>query len=427
MAYFMTESAHLSFIHAADFHLGSPFKGIGRLAPHAASFLAEATYKAFDNLINEAVERNVDFVLCAGDLLDLEDRNLRALLHLRRGFKRLQEHGIRVYVVHGNHDPYEIMSKSVEFPENVFVFPPRQEEWIQTFGRNGMPVSIWGASFKKKAEKRNLVRLVPALSAEGYKIGLLHCTVGSGGGHDPYAPCQVSDLRAGRCDYWALGHIHKKNVVSSQPLAVYSGNIQGRSFKEQGPRGCFVVEVREDAESSCTFFETCVVKWHEESVDVSHISTLAELMDKMYERVNGLRAASEPCGLICRIRLEGICSFHESIYANDSLDQLTEELNACFDNQSPLLLVAGIENHSIPATDMEKRKKAGDLVSYVLREADRLEIDPNKLTGPEGPLAQLFQNRRFAKFGIALDEDDAKQIVLAAQHLLLHLLEHPDK
>ncbi|MEZ6149369.1 MAG: hypothetical protein R3C09_04535 [Pirellulaceae bacterium] len=47
-------------------------------------------------------------------------------------------------------------------------------------------------------------------------------------------------------DYWALGHIHKREVLCQEPFVAFSGNIQGRHIRESGPKGCYVVTVHDD-------------------------------------------------------------------------------------------------------------------------------------------------------------------------------------
>ncbi len=423
----MNRKTPFRFLHAADLHLGTAFKGLKSVNPRAASVMIQSTYRAFDNLLQVAIERQVDLVVLAGDLVDVDDKNLRALLHLQRGFKRLQEHEIKVCIVHGNHDPLGAVSSAINFPENVTVFPHTRGEWLSIKNSCDIPVYIWGISFKRRTERRNLARMVPRNPPKGLRIGLLHCTVGSGQGHEPYAPCTLSELRDSPCNYWALGHIHKKEILSTEPFVIYPGNIQGRSFKEQGPRGCFVVDVDMDFDIVPTFIETDVARWMELVVDVTDLSGVSQLMDKMYESIETLLSGIAHRALICRFRLEGICSFYHRIYAQEHLEEISQEIVHGFENSEPVVMVSGIENQAIPAADLEKRKKAGDLVAYVLREADRLELDPVKLTGPGGPLAQLFQNRRFSKFAIDIDKSDIKQIVSSAQHLLLHLLEDSQK
>ena len=45
-------------------------------------------------------------------------------------------------------------------------------------------------------------------------------------------------------DYWALGHIHKTNILNhTRPIIAFPGIPQGRDMGEQGVGGVFYVEV----------------------------------------------------------------------------------------------------------------------------------------------------------------------------------------
>jgi DNA repair exonuclease SbcCD nuclease subunit len=61
-----------SFIHAADLHLGSPLVGITAREPELAPRLAAASRDAFAALVDQAIARQVAFVVVAGDVYDGE-------------------------------------------------------------------------------------------------------------------------------------------------------------------------------------------------------------------------------------------------------------------------------------------------------------------------------------------------------------------
>ena len=94
----------IRFIHAADLHLDSPFVGLKNVPEAILHKMKEAPFLAFRKLIEEAIARKVDFILLAGDLYDGENRSLRTQVRFRREMERLLEHGIQVYIIHGNHD-----------------------------------------------------------------------------------------------------------------------------------------------------------------------------------------------------------------------------------------------------------------------------------------------------------------------------------
>src|ERR1019366_6329576 len=113
-----------SFVHAADLHLDTPFKGIGSTAPLVAEQLREASLAAFDSLVDLCLERRVAFLVVAGDIYDGPERGLRAQMRFRDGLARLSTAGISSFVVHGNHDPVETGWSALggPWPERVTVF-----------------------------------------------------------------------------------------------------------------------------------------------------------------------------------------------------------------------------------------------------------------------------------------------------------------
>ena len=91
---------------------------------------------------------------------------------------------------------------------------------------------------------------------------MLHANVGGHPDHDSYAPCSVADLAATGLDYWALGHVHTRQVLQGEdPAVVYPGNPQGRHPGETGPRGVYLVEVDDRGGIGLDFRPTDVVRW----------------------------------------------------------------------------------------------------------------------------------------------------------------------
>ena len=57
------------------------------------------------------------------------------------------------------------------------------------------------------------MRPYPARVPGLFNVGMLHTCVDGREGHEPYAPCSLTDLRAREYGYWALGHIHTREVL----------------------------------------------------------------------------------------------------------------------------------------------------------------------------------------------------------------------
>jgi hypothetical protein len=92
-----------------------------------------------------------------------------------------------------------------------------------------------------------LVAGYPPTIADRFNIGILHTSLDGREGHDRYAPCTVNQLLGKGYDYWALGHVHKREIVhDAAPVILFPGNLQGRHIREEGPKGCMLVSVEGD-------------------------------------------------------------------------------------------------------------------------------------------------------------------------------------
>ncbi|KXH79300.1 DNA repair exonuclease [Sporosarcina sp. HYO08] len=232
----------IRFIHTADLHLDSPFKGVTELPARRLHALKESTFKAFQNVVNYAVQTKPDFVLIVGDIYDGEDRSLRAQLKFFEGMKQLHEAGIPVILSYGNHDHLDGKWTRFELPENVHTFGPEVETY--TFDVNGKQVSIHGFSYGKRHIREAMIAHYPVAEMnEVIHIGMLHGSIAGDESHAVYAPFTKSELLSKHYDYWALGHIHLRQSLHESPPIIYPGNIQGRHRKEQGMKGFYEVEL----------------------------------------------------------------------------------------------------------------------------------------------------------------------------------------
>ena len=137
----------IRFVHAADLHLDSPFVGIRAAAPdNVASALHDATFAAYENIIELCIEEEVDALLVAGDVYDSADRSLRAQLKFVDGLKRLDEAGIRSFVCHGNHDPLDGWEARLDYPPSCTRFGPDFEA-VPVFENDPSRAVVHGISY----------------------------------------------------------------------------------------------------------------------------------------------------------------------------------------------------------------------------------------------------------------------------------------
>ena len=278
----------LRFVHAADLHLDSPFVGIKAVAPeHVAGALHDATFNAYDNIIKLCIDEKVDALLVAGDVYDSSDRSLRAQLKFVAGLKQLHDAGIPSFVCHGNHDPLDGWEARIDYPPSCTRFGA-QFEAAPVFEDEPERAVVHGISYPTSEIRDNLVKGLGAIDSRPFSIGLLHTNVDGNTGHASYAPCSLDDLRSSAIDYWALGHVHKGQILSEQsPAVVYPGNSQGRHSNESGPRGVALVEVNSAKNVKPAFRPVDTVRWGRSDLDVSRIPTSQDLLDSLHLSMSG--------------------------------------------------------------------------------------------------------------------------------------------
>ena len=104
------------FIHAADVHLDSPLRGLERYEGAPVDAIRAASRRSLENLVQLALDREVDFVLIAGDLYDGDWKDHNTGLFFVRQMSRLRAAGIPVIAIAGNHDAASRMSKKLTWP-----------------------------------------------------------------------------------------------------------------------------------------------------------------------------------------------------------------------------------------------------------------------------------------------------------------------
>jgi DNA repair protein SbcD/Mre11 len=299
------------FLHAADIHLDSPLRGLTGQEGSAAERIRTATREAFELLVGRAIAEQVAFVVIAGDLYDGDWRDYRTGLFFSAQMGRLNEAGIPVFLLHGNHDAQSQITRRLELPGNVRVFGARAPG---TFLLDHIGVALHGQSFAQREIRDNLVPDYPEPVAGAFNVGVLHTGLGGMGGHENYAPCALADLVAKGYAYWALGHVHQFQVLHRQPHVVFPGNLQGRHIRETGPKGAALVSVEEGAVSEVAMVSSDVVRWSLVPVAVDSAASVAEVLERIRA---GLEAsvADEADGrlLACRVVLQGRAPTHEQL------------------------------------------------------------------------------------------------------------------
>jgi len=291
----------MRFIHTADLHIDSPLRGLSRYQGAPLERLRGATRRALERLVALAVDEQVDFVLIAGDLYDRDWQDFHTGLFVNAQLVKLKDKGIQVFIVQGNHDAQGHMTRQIPWPDNVKVFSSRTAE---TAHLKALGVAIHGHSFPNREVPENLVPGYPAALPGCFNIGLLHTSLTGTDGHDTYAPATLSDLKAKGYDYWALGHVHARQVVCEVPRVVFPGNLQGRHARETGPKGCELVTVEAGAVTA-RFVPLDVVRWHQVEIDLQPVAQLDDLRGYVVQALQGAAAGAGEALHAVRVVLTG--------------------------------------------------------------------------------------------------------------------------
>jgi exonuclease SbcD len=279
----------VKIIHFADLHLG--VENYGRIDPATGlSSRLNDFLSAFDQLVDYALENRVDLVLFCGDAYKTREPTQTQQREFARRINRLASNNIPVLLLTGNHDMPNAIGRATAIEifdtlavKNVYVANRPDVYSINTAGgimqiaclpwlrRSALlsrddtrNLSLEQISQKLQETLTNIIgnltaKLDPSLPAvlaahvwvTGTKVGS-ESLMSIGQEHT----LLLSNLALPSFDYVALGHIHKRQVLSESPPVVYAGSLERIDFGEENDeKGFYVVEIDTAASDRKTTFE----------------------------------------------------------------------------------------------------------------------------------------------------------------------------
>jgi len=272
-----TQVKKMKILHFADLHLG--VENYGRLDPSTglSSRLGDFL-KAFDYLVDYALENKVDLVLFCGDAYRSREPTQTQQREFAKRINRLATNGIPVFILIGNHDLPNAVGRATSTEifdtlavKNVYVSNRPEVYTIPTNSGKVQIVSLpWlrRSALLAREETKNLTfeqinekmqqiltdviaakaeELDPELPAilaahvwvAGSKVGSERSMV-IGQEH----VLMLSNVAHPAFDYIALGHIHRHQVLSENPPVVYAGSLERLDFGEaDDEKGFYLVEI----------------------------------------------------------------------------------------------------------------------------------------------------------------------------------------
>jgi DNA repair protein SbcD/Mre11 len=300
------------FIHAADIHLDSPLRGLESYEDARVDEIRNASRRAFENLIKLAIDKQVSFILLAGDVFDSSWKDFNTALYFLERVAELKRNNIKIFMVSGNHDAGSVIYRTMHLPDNIIFFPSSSPK---TYYLDDLAVAIHGQGYPAKAVSMDLAAGYPEKIRDHFNIGLLHTSLTGRVNHEPYAPCSPDTLKAKGYDYWALGHVHNREIISREPYIVFPGNIQGRHIRETGAKGAELISVDDAQVVNTEDHELDVLRWHLCKVDLSSCYEPSGIINSVKARFEDELGLIGNRILAVRLELCGVCPCHNQLIA----------------------------------------------------------------------------------------------------------------
>lgn len=267
----------MKILHFADLHLGVETYGHLDPATGLSSRLLDFL-NALDQVVDFAIENKVDLVLFCGDAYRSREPTQTHQREFAKRINRLSTSGIPIFLLVGNHDLPNAIGRATTTEifdtlavRNVYVSNRPEIYRIPTNSGTVQIVSLpWlrRSALLTREETKNLTldqinqRLEQALSsvivADIAKLApelpaILAAHVWVSGAQVGSERSMVigqehalllSDVANPAFDYIALGHIHKHQVLNSDPPVVYPGSLERLDFgEEKDDKGFYLVEI----------------------------------------------------------------------------------------------------------------------------------------------------------------------------------------
>ncbi|MFO0551094.1 MAG: DNA repair exonuclease [Polyangiaceae bacterium] len=371
--------------HAADIHLDSPMLGLEAYEDCPREALREATRRALGRMIDTILDEHASLLLISGDLYDGAWKDYSTGHFFAAQMSKLRAADVRVVLLRGNHDAESQLAKNIRLPENVRELRTRQPETIEF---SDLGVAIHGQGFATRAVTEDLARNYPAPRSSLVNIGMLHTALSGHEFHERYAPTTTEVLTGKGYDYWALGHIHRRQVVQRAPYIVFPGNLQGRHVRETGPKGFTLLTVEGGHVTQIEERAVDVVRWFDLEVAATADDSYATLLDRAGKELEQAARDAEGRLAAVRVTLAGRSRAHAELARRSNA--VVEDLRAlAVDVAERSMWIGEVRLSTRPLLDLQALERANDPLALLLRAVDAAATDATLAQELVGVLADL--------------------------------------
>lgn len=316
-----------SILAIGDVHLGTACSGFPDEISSWGIDPRELTpAETLRSAVDLAIDRQVDAVLFAGDVVESTNARFEAMLPLEESVRRLLDRGIEVMAVAGNHD-VEALPRLAALIDGFTLLGAGGRWQAITLAKAGTPFAqVVGWSFGERYVRQSPVALLlreplPAPSPPVPRIGLLHGDLGASGGH--YAPIRQTELDDTGYDAWLLGHIHKPSLEGlsasggARPSG-YLGSLVGLDPSETGPHGPWLLTISNKGSIDLEQIPLAPLRWEHIDVSMDGLDHIEDMPDRLLavaqKHIQALaQAGPAPRVLGLRVQLTGTSPAYDDI------------------------------------------------------------------------------------------------------------------
>lgn len=381
----------MTLLAAADIHIG---RRPTRLpSPEDAQRCSAAAM--WGRIVETAIDRKVDALVLAGDVVESDNQYYEALGRLEKGFSRLGDNGIHTYAVSGNHD-YEVFPRILEtLGGDHLHLVGRGGNWeTMHHTRDGAQVlQIHGWSFPSQYVETSPLNTygLPADSRIP-TIGILHGEVDMSDSR--YAPVTTRQLEETDADFWIMGHVHEPKFLGENKV-LYTGSPQALDPGEQGDHGPWLIHIHDKRDIRCEHLVMSCVRYEGLTVDLDGAETEDEFRERLVRdtgKALDRTAAFEtpPTFSLLRLSLEGatpLCSKLDGLARTipedleRSVGKVTGRIDKITNNTRPAIDLADVAKRQDPTgilagalIRMQEHDDDDEIRRLLQRALDRLRL-----------------------------------------------------
>jgi len=262
-----------------DLHLGRQASKVPQAAQGGGGPFS--TRAMWHDLVDYAVDEQVDCVALSGDVVDQDNRWFEAVGPLADGLLKLGEAGIDTFAVAGNHDVEVLPKLADSLVSERFHLLGRGGTWEQLeVARDGHRVlRVQGWSFPERYYDKNPLDDYPfTQDADIPTLALLHTDLDAA--RSRYAPVRREELERQPVALWLLGHIHVPNWREGSPArpgVLMPGSALAMDPGETGPHGPWLVEIDAAHRATARHVELSRVRYETLDVELDAVDEPGQL------------------------------------------------------------------------------------------------------------------------------------------------------